>query len=116
MVFDMPYWQMIREAVSRLGGQASYSEIKDYLRHHYGEINDSTADHQIIFSTVNQPSRVNYQQNKKTRIAESKYDFLYSTERGKVVMYDPEKHGIWEIRKDKSVRLTVGEVNTKGDN
>jgi predicted secreted Zn-dependent protease len=107
---------MIKEAVSRLGGQATYSELKDYLRLHYGEINDSTANCQIIFSTVNHHSRVHCPRIKKPGIADTQYDFLYTTAPGKVELYDPEKHGIWEIREDKSGSLTVGKVETEGDN
>jgi hypothetical protein len=38
-----PYvWQMIKEAVECLGGKATYSEIKDFIRNKYGEVNEST--------------------------------------------------------------------------
>jgi hypothetical protein len=35
---------MIKEAVENLGGKATYSEIKDYIRNKYGEVNESTAN------------------------------------------------------------------------
>jgi hypothetical protein len=49
-----PYvWQMIKETVENLGGKATYSEIKDYIRNKYGEVNESTINCQIIVCTVN---------------------------------------------------------------
>jgi hypothetical protein len=109
-----PYvWQMIKEAVENLGGKATYSEIKDYIRNKYGEVNESTINCQIIVCTVNHPSRIHYPENKKPRIANSRYDFLFSTgykyRRGEVELYDPEKHGTWEIRKDEYGKLTVAQ-------
>jgi hypothetical protein len=43
---------MIKEAVENLGGKATYSEIKDYIRNKYGEVNESTINCQIIVCTV----------------------------------------------------------------
>lgn len=90
---------MIKDAVENLGGKATYSDIKDYIKDTYGNVNKNTINCQIIVCTVNHPSRIHYPENKKPRIANSKYDFLFSTERGKVELYDSEKHGMWEIKK-----------------
>jgi len=103
-----PYvWQMVKEAVEKLSGKTTYSGIKNYIRNKYGEVNESTINCQIIVSTVNHPSRIYYPENKKPRIANSKYDFLFTTGRGQVELYDPEKHGIWEIRMGEYGKLTV---------
>ena len=108
---DKPYvWQMVKEAVENLGGKASYSEIKDYIWKKYGKVNESTINCQIIVCTVNHPSRIHYPENKKPRVANSKYDFLFSTGRGKVELYDPEKHGVWEIRRDEYGKLVVAQA------
>jgi len=65
-----PYvWQMVKEAVQNLGGKATYSEIKDYIRNKYGAVNESTINCQIIVCTVNHPSRIHYPENKKPRVA-----------------------------------------------
>ncbi|MFZ2070387.1 MAG: endonuclease NucS domain-containing protein [Halobacteriota archaeon] len=114
-----PYvWQMIKEAVENLGGKATYSEIKDHIRNKYGDVNESTINCQIIVCTVNHPSRIHYPENKKPRIANSKYDFLFSTgykyRRGEVELYDPEKHGTWEIRKDEYGKLMVAQTGFEG--
>ena len=110
-----PYvWQMIKEAVENLGGKATYSEIKDYIRNKYGEVNEGTINCQIIVCTVNHPSRIHYSENKKQRVANSRYDFLFSTgykyRKGEVELYDPQKHGTWEIRKDEYGKLTVAQT------
>jgi len=108
---NKPYvWQMIKEAVESLGGKASYSEIKDYIREKYGDVNESTMNCQIIVCTVNHPSRVHYPENKKPRVTNSRYDFLFSTGRGRVELYDPEKHGMWEIRRDEYGKLIVAQA------
>ena len=103
-------WQMIKEAVKNLGGKTSYPGIKNYIHEKYGEVNESTINCQIIVCTVNHPSRVHYPENKKPRIANSKYDFLFSTGRGKVELYNQEIHGIWEIRKDDYGKLIVAQT------
>lgn len=108
---NKPYvWQMIKEAVESLGGKASYSDIKDYIWKKYGETNESTINCQIIICTVNHPSRIHYPENKKPRVANSRYDFLFSTGRGRVEQYNPEKHGMWEIRKDEYGKLIVAQA------
>ena len=110
-----PYvWQMVKEAVENLGGKATYSGIKGYIRNKYGEVNESTINCQIIVCTVNHPSRIHYPENKKPRIANARYDFLFSTgykyRKGEIEQYDPEKHGTWEIRKDEYGKLMVAQM------
>lgn len=105
-----PYvWQMCKEAVECLGGKASYREIKDYIHKKYTDVNDNTITSQIIVCTVNHKSRVHYPENSKPRVCDSQYDFLYSTGRGQVVLYDPEKHGLWAIV-EKNGKLSVEQV------
>ena len=83
---------MVREAVIRLGGKGTYKQIIDFIKSKHGEINEGTIRDQIIFCTVNQPSRVHYPQNSKSRKSDGQYDFLYSAGRGEVTNYNPEKH------------------------
>lgn len=103
-------WQMIKEAIENLNGKASYSELKDFIRQKYEDVNESTINCQITVSTVNSPSRIHYPENKKPRLANSKYDFLFSTGRGKVELYNPEHHGLWEIKKNEYGKLIVAQV------
>ena len=105
-------WQMIKEAIEALNGSASYAEIKTFIRNKYGNVNESTVNAQIIICSVNQPSRIHYPENKKARLANSQYDFLFSVGRGQVELYDPVKHGTWEIQKDEYGKLMVAQVGS----
>ena len=109
-----PYiWEMIKEAVDAIyqGEKIGYRAIKDWIIEKYGEKSDNALNAQINVCIVNQPGRIHYPENKKPRIANSKYDFLYLINKGKVVKYDPEEHGIWEIRENEFGKLEVGLVS-----
>ena len=92
-----PIWQMIKEAVEKLDGRATYAEIRRYIASKWQDVNEKSISQQIIVLTVNQPSRIHYPENKKPRFTNSKYDLLYSTGSGKVVKYNREEHGDYEI-------------------
>lgn len=109
-MYKKPVWQMIKEAVENLGGKTTYSQVKEYIRDKYGEVNESTMNSQIISCTINHPSRVHYPENKRPRLANSKYDFLFTTGRGQIELYDPEQHGTWEIKEDEYGKLTVNQT------
>ena len=53
---------------------------------------------------------MHYPENKKPRAANSRYDFLFSTGRGKAELYNSEKHGIWEIKRDEYGKLIVAQA------
>ncbi|MCL4872348.1 MAG: DUF91 domain-containing protein [Anaerolineae bacterium] len=101
-----PIWQLIADATQNLGGEMTYAAIKQHIWAAYPDVNSSTITCQIIICSVNHQSRVHYPENKKPRVCTSQYDFLFNTGRGKVVRYDPDKHGQWEII-EKSGELTV---------
>jgi hypothetical protein len=104
-----PVWQMIKEAIDGLGGQASYAQIKEFIwKRHGNDVNAGTINAQILICTVNQRSRIHFPENKKPRLANSRYDFLYSPARGQVELYDPAKHGVWEIGQDEQGKLVIG--------
>lgn len=92
-----PVWQLVCDAVKTLNGELAYSDIKKRIWETYPDVNSATITCTIICSSVNHPSRVHYPENKKPRICTSQYDFLFNTGRGKVISYDPDKHGRWEI-------------------
>lgn len=97
-MYTIPVWQMVREAVISIGGSSiSNADIKKYIYNHYGVVNSGTINAQIIVCSVNQPSRINFPENHKPRISNGQYDFLYNVDRGLVTLYDPDKHGHWEI-------------------
>jgi len=117
-----PYvWQMIKEAVENLNGRATYPEIKKYISDKWDDVNESTINAQTLVLTVNQPSRIHYPENKKPRLSNgnSKYDLLFSTGKGRVVKYNPDEHGVWEIYKNEfdglAVRQVIAEDNEAED-
>lgn len=98
-VTDRPYvWQMIKEAVERSQNEiVTYKEIRDYIASHYENVKTTTIDAQIIECSVNHPSRIHHSGNAKPRISDRKNDFLYNVGRGKVSLYNRDKHGVWCI-------------------
>ncbi len=108
-----PYiWEMIKEAMTELyhGEKVGYRQIKDWVIEKYGDVNENTLNAQIIVCVVNHPSRIHYPENKKPRTADSRYDFLYLVSKGQVVTYNPDEHGIWEIKQDDFGKLTVSQI------
>jgi hypothetical protein len=83
--------------VAPLGRETSNAEIKQFLLREYPDLNEATINCQIAICTVNRIGRVHYPENKKPRLANGPYDFLFATGRGKVTWYDPAKYGLWAI-------------------
>ena len=108
-----PVWQMVRAAVEALGGKTTNVAVRDWILEHYPGTNKSTIQCQIIFCTVNHDSRVHYPENHKTRKADTRYDFLFRTGRGQLELYDPAKHGQWEIYERDDGRLGVRQVDSE---
>ncbi len=61
--------------------------------------------------TVNNPSRIHWDRNKKPRIANKDIDFLFNVDKGVVELYDPKKYGTWEIKEDENGKLTIGQLD-----
>ncbi len=77
-----------------------YTQIMAKVRAKYGEdLPYATLVRPIIAGTVNLPARLNNYENMGARLCTSERDFLYSTGRGRIAWYEPEKHGLWEIAK-----------------
>lgn len=107
---DQPFVrQMIQDAITALGGHATYQQIKEYVWRKYGQqVKANTLNAQIIVCTVNHDSRTHYPENAKPRLAtDERYDFLYRIGRGEVVLYEPERHGVWQILEDENGKLIV---------
>lgn len=104
-------WEMVKEAVAEIDREVSYSELKSWVREKYGEQNESSLTCAIISGSVNHPSRIHYGENKKTRIATGKHDYLFNTGRGRVTPYNPKEHGVWEIyqKDDGQFRVRLSE-------
>jgi hypothetical protein len=106
-----PVWQMIRAAVEHVGGPASYEQIRDYIHGRWRDVNERTINAHLISCCVNQPSRVHYPRNSRPRIADRPFDLLYTVGRGWVELYDPSRHGVWEIRQLPSGSLAVARAS-----
>lgn len=114
IILANPYvWKMVKEAVENLNGKATNAEIKLYIKNKYGQVNDNTINCTILICSVNRESRINWPENSKPRIANSQYDFLYSTGRGQVELYNPSIHDQWEIREGADGRLVVCQLGTE---
>lgn len=92
------YWRLAKEAAENLAAPVRRKDIRDYIKSKYPMANEYSISCHITICTVNHRSRIHYQQNKKPRLANSRYDFLFRADGGDLVLYDPGKHGKWEIR------------------
>lgn len=106
----MAMWQLVKDAVIALGGKASNADIKKYIRSKNPDAKDNTINCTILTCCVNVQSRINWPENNKPRLANSQYDFLYSTGRGQVELFRVDQHGEWELHKDENGSLIVREV------
>jgi RecB family endonuclease NucS len=103
-------WQMIKEAVEVHGNKTDNTSVRDYVLEKYCDVNVNTLLNHIILCTVNHDSRVHYKENNRPRRCNDIYDILYRPSPGKLEMYDPRIHGVWEIAIDEHGVLVVSEV------
>jgi len=94
---NIPVWTMIANVVKDLGKEFTNQDIINAVINRYGDVNKNTLQRNIYLLTVNNPLRIHWGYNQKVRIANSKYDLLFKNEKNKLVTYNPEKNGIWEI-------------------
>jgi hypothetical protein len=102
---------MVHEAAVALGGETTNTAVRDWILDRYPGSNQNTINAQIVACTVNNPSRVNFPQNKKPRAANSSQDFLFRTGKGRLVLYQPDKHGLWAIEVDDTGKPRIVEVS-----
>ena len=105
-----PIWRMLRQAIDALGGEATRLQIVDCVQDMYGDVKESSISTHITTCTVNARSRIHDGRNHRPRVANSKYDFLFQTNAGTLVLYDPHKHGSWEIRRRRDGSVVVALV------
>lgn len=111
-----PIWQLLKNAIQHLGGECTYAAIKQHLWSEYPDLNPATITCQLISCSVNHASRIHYHENKEPRQSIGETDFLFNTGRGRVVAYDQEKHGLWEIFRASDGTLSVRLSQEGGDN
>ncbi len=89
---------MVKEAVENSENKViTNKQIINYITAHYQSVNPGTINCHITICTINSPSRLNYPENQKPRICESKYDFLFKVGQGHFVRYKSADHGYWRI-------------------
>jgi hypothetical protein len=100
--------KMLREAIESLGGRASNVQVKQWVLRKYPGANLNTLNAQIIYCTVNHPSRIHSPSNRNPRTATRPGDdFLYRSSRGELELYDPLKHGAWRIVSLPDSRMSI---------
>jgi hypothetical protein len=105
---------MLHEAIEDLGGSGTNGGVRDWILSRYPGTNPNTIQTQIIFCTVNHPSRVNGPEIRGPRIAnDPRYDFLFRTAPGSggLELYNPEVHGVWELRESETGKLVIALAN-----
>lgn len=92
-----PIWQLVYECVKAHDGRATLQQIADDLVAHGRLASNARPD--AISLSVNENSRVHYAGGREPRRTDSghRYDLLFHDSDGSFVLYDPVKHGVWEI-------------------
>lgn len=112
MKHEIPVWQMVKRAMEAHDGKATNLQVRDWIRKRWPDVPIGTIGCQRIICTVNQPSRVQYPENMRPRLATARYDFMYAPVRGQLEWYNPKKHGRWEIA-EVGDRLVARRVPTR---
>jgi hypothetical protein len=105
---------MIKEAIQALGSPTTNVAVRNWILRKYPGTNRSTIQTQIIYCTVNHPSRVHAPDLRKPMTANRESDCLFRTGRGQLELYDPAKHGTWAIVETEDGRLAVQELGEDG--
>jgi len=113
-------WELALEAVRQLGGSSRANDILKIILKSEPEYDDSNLRADLNAISVNSPGRGGSNRNKKPRRTDSgyEYDALYKHgERQNAIyeLYDPNKHGIWEIYIDSKAKtgFSVRKLETK---
>lgn len=114
MTDDRPtVWRMVNDAVKALGGSTTNVAVRDWVQNKYPGTNANTIHCQIMAGSVNHASRVYYNVDARPRVADDpNCDVFFRPEKGRVGLYDPNRHGKWEIYEKSDGRLGVREVDS----
>lgn len=94
---ELSVWNMLKIAAENLSNSFSKQELKSKVKELYAALNDNTIDTYITACCVNNESRKHYFMNKKPRVCNLDYDFLYKNIDGSLEIYNSSIHGLWEI-------------------
>lgn len=115
----MRTWELPVNAIRHLGGHAKARDILTYIKSNTENYNQRNLHPDLCLVSVNCPGRINHSPNKNPRKTDSanKYDLLFKEGTGRDVtyhIYDPQKHGIWEISAttaDSKTAFRVAQLN-----
>lgn len=94
-------WEKALAAVIQLGGNVSRKQVGDWIRARDPGYNKKNLT-DLYMMAVNSPARTGYSQNRRPRRTDegNRYDMLFKVGEGLFDIYDPSKHGVWEIYSD----------------
>ncbi|MCX5465894.1 HNH endonuclease [Alcaligenes parafaecalis] len=106
---ESPYWQKALQAVVELGGSASRKEVGSWIIEHDSDYNTKNLS-DLYMMSVNSKARTGYERNKNPRRTDEGYacDCLFMLGGGRFELYEPEKHGVWEIYRDPASGSRLG--------
>jgi len=106
-------WNMVKEAVEALGSTTNVA-VRDSVQEKYPGTKSNTISCQLIAGTVNHASRVHYSIRAEPRLAnDPDNDLYYRPQKGQVELYDPGRHGLWEIYEKADGRLSVRQAEVE---
>jgi hypothetical protein len=99
---EIPNWQIVLNAVEKLGGAVTMSQIRETVLEKYPDFAAGNFNPDVSTLCVNSASRGHYGVNFKPRRTDSgnQYDRLYQNGKGDTSLYelyDPLRHGVWEL-------------------
>lgn len=113
-------WMLELQAVESLGGKALESQIADYVHKHRPDIKETTVRLELTNLAVNANGRTSMPAGKEPRRTDGghKFDRLFKTGTGEQAvyeLYDPAKHGVWEIYRNADASSSHGTLIRKLD-
>jgi DNA replication protein DnaC len=94
---EIPVREMIKKSIVELGGKASNKQIFDWIEQKYPYTKEKTIAAHLYALSVNVSTRIHSGRNNKPRPFNSDYDFLYKLNKNDYELYDPKKHGNYEL-------------------
>lgn len=97
-----PNWKLVLESVHAIGGQGTLEDIRNRFKSGYPDRKVINVRHELVMLSVNHPKRIHYSGANTPRRSDSEHDKdqLFHDIEGIYQLYDPARHGVWEIYLD----------------
>jgi Cdc6-like AAA superfamily ATPase len=89
--------QMIKEIMETFDRRVTKQQILEKINDQYSNVNERSVSAHLYSLSVNYPSRINHGRNHKPRSFNPDYDFLFRVDTNNFELYDPRKHGNYEL-------------------